>query len=522
MRMPMNVLSLSIGVASVAFYQPTAGYAQSSNTGYAGRAVTISFASSGEYAIDRGVSIGFVRSSDVAGKGVSVAFGSSVPSATQITAAYGQAGTPRNPAGTFAEPVNTATGNYFTTITDLAVPGRGLAFIFSRSYNSADSYNGPLGIGWTHSFNIVLTVNPDSSVSIKEADGGVVAFSPSTGGTYSPVTVGIFETLLKNADGSFSLTEKKQTSFNFSPAGRLISVTDRNNNTQTLTYDNLGRLTTVTDTALRAFTLTYNSSNLLAYITDPLGRTVQYEYDGLNHLTSVQDPMGSTTTYSYDPFNRLVSATDPRGNVYLQNTYDALGRVVAQQNARHFTTAFAYDTPVAGTTTVTDPLGNVTEQVNDSAWRLVQEIDATGGITSYSYTTSNLRASITDPLGNATRFSYDANGNTTSITDPVEKITAFTYDAQNDLLSSTDRLGRTAHFSYDSRGNLLSRIDPAGQATTFSHDSYGQVLTATNARGFTTSFQYDSKGDLLKTIDALGGTVNLTYDIVGRVTSIQN
>ncbi len=56
----------------------------------------------------------------------------------------GTPGTTTNPTGTFAEPVNTATGNYYSTLTDLSVQGRGLNFVFNRSYNSLDIYAGPL------------------------------------------------------------------------------------------------------------------------------------------------------------------------------------------------------------------------------------------------------------------------------------------------------------------------------------------------------------------------------------------
>jgi hypothetical protein len=108
-------------------YTALPGLAQSQNTGFVhsgvtvsfentsdyavGAGVTVSFENTGNYAVGAGVSISFQNASDSAGRGVSVAFGS-VPPATQITAAYGQPGTSRNPSGAVAEPVNTATGNY--------------------------------------------------------------------------------------------------------------------------------------------------------------------------------------------------------------------------------------------------------------------------------------------------------------------------------------------------------------------------------------------------------------------------
>ena len=42
-------------------------------------------------------------------------------------------------------------------VVDLSLPGRGdLAFIFRRTYHSNLSYDGPLGCGWDHSYNIRL------------------------------------------------------------------------------------------------------------------------------------------------------------------------------------------------------------------------------------------------------------------------------------------------------------------------------------------------------------------------------
>jgi len=441
--------------------------------------------------------------------------------ANQITAALGGSSS-RNLSPFTAEPVNAATGNYYLTSTDLAVPAKGLPFVLTRAYNSADPYTGSLGSGWTHSFNVILVENSDNSVSIKDIDGGVMAFAPTGGGSYAPATPGIFDALAENQDGSFTLTRKNQTKLNFSGLGRLTSIFDRNGNSQALSYDGVGNLASIVDSASRSYALSYDGGGHLLSVTDPIDRILRYGYDASGRLTSFTDPAGSVTQYSYDSNNRMVSATDSRGNVYLQNTYDPRGRVITQKNARNFATTFAYNTPSAGTTTVTDPLGNVTKEVVDSSLRLIQEINATGGTTSYGYNANNLRLTGTDPLGRVQSFTYDANGNTTSITDPNDKISTFTYDSKNDLLSSTDRLSRTTSFGYDSKGNLLTMMDAGGNTTAFTYDVFGEVLTSKDARNFTMSFQYDSAGDLTKATDPLGGTVSMTYDSAGRLTSVQN
>ncbi|WP_159107920.1 DUF6531 domain-containing protein, partial [Sulfuricella sp. T08] len=58
------------------------------------------------------------------------------------------------PATAAGDPVNMATGNMYHTERDITIKGRGgLPLVFERSYNSRQPVDGPLGYGWTHSFN---------------------------------------------------------------------------------------------------------------------------------------------------------------------------------------------------------------------------------------------------------------------------------------------------------------------------------------------------------------------------------
>lgn len=84
-------------------------------------------------------------------------FGSAPPPAAD----YGPSSASK-PTGVHGEPVNTATGNYFYQHNDLVMPGLRLPFAFSRTYNAQDTSSGPLGLGWTHSYNIILTANGDA------------------------------------------------------------------------------------------------------------------------------------------------------------------------------------------------------------------------------------------------------------------------------------------------------------------------------------------------------------------------
>lgn len=440
-----------------------------------------------------------------------------------ILLTLGPSGGTTNPQGSYAEPVSTATGNYYTSHTDLVIPGKGMPLHFTRYYNSQDTYQGPLGANWSHSYNIVLTEHGASgAVTIKEVDGHLIAFAPTSNGSYVAVTKGLLDTLTKNPGGSFTVQRKSQARFEFSSEGRLISKRDRNANTQTLSYDASGRLVSITDSSGRLLSLAYDSSNRITSLTDPLGRVLQYAYDLHGNLVSFRDALAGLSQYTYDAQHRMLTGTDPRGNVYLQNIYDAQGRVVLQKNARGFATTFQYNTPSAGITSITDPLGNIIKHVHDAQLRLTSVIDPAASVTSYAYSADNLKTMVTDPLGRNQTFSYDSSGNLTSATDPQGKTTALEYDSKNNLTRITDRLGRQTQFFYDAGGNLSSVLDAAGNSRAFTYNSAGQVLMARNPRSFTTSFSYDGIGNLTRVTDALGGVAELTYDAVGRLTSIRN
>ena len=422
-----------------------------------------------------------------------------------------------NPVGSTPEPINTANGNYYFQHSDFTIPGRGMPLIFQRSYNALDSYSGPLGANWTHSYNILLTASTNGA-TIKWGDGHSETFK-LTGGNYVPPP-GVFSTLVQNVDGTFDLTRKDQTQFLFSAAGVLTSIHDKNGNTMLLAYNGAGNLTQITDTVGRALLLSYDGSNRVAQITDALGRSVSYQYDVNNNLVQVVDTSGGTTTFAYDPNHRVTSITQPNGQILLQNVYDSSGRVVSQTNGRGVTWTLAYGTPNPTDTTITDGRGNNTIHTYDSSPRIVKVTDPLGGTTSFTYDANNDRTSVTNQNGKTTTFSYDGMGNVTGISDPLGHASAFTYDSKNSLLTATNPKGNATTFSYDGNGNLKTIVDSLGNTTTFSYDGSGELVSKKDARGNTTAYSYDSQANLTRITDPLSHSSILAYDGIGRLNSI--
>jgi RHS repeat-associated protein len=418
--------------------------------------------------------------------------------------------------GSAAEPVNTATGNYYYQHTDLKLPGRGLPFAFTRTYNDQDSYSGPLGRGWTHSYNVRLTEQADGSAVIKQGDGHEEFYEPNGDGSYSSRYPGLYSRLAKNADNSFTLTAKDQTRQTFDDDGHLSAIADQNGNALSFAYDGAGNLIAITDTVGRTLSLSYDADHRLVQLTDPIGRTVHYAYDAEGHLISDTDPLGAVLTYAYDAGHHVTTITDRRGHTLIENTYDGEGRVVSQKNGRGFVTTFAYDSPSLGDTTITDPLGHATIHTHDGLRRLVKETDGLGHAIQYAYDAQNNRTQVTDRNGNVTKYTYDTRGNVTTKTDAKGQVTTITYDELNNPTQRTDALGGTTTFVYDSHGNLTQVTDPLGHTREIAYDTTGQPVTLTDALSQVTTQTFDAHGNVIKVTDSLGQTTAYAYDGAGR------
>jgi hypothetical protein len=192
------------------------------------------------------------------------------------------------------KPVNTATGNFWHTFTDLALPAaRGLALDFTRTYNSAGaSVSGTLGYGWTSSYDMSVDASNPLTYYVHYGDGRIVPF-PASGGGY-PRSLA---QLVHNPDGTFTLTQTHGlTRFFFDTTGTLSKIADRNNYTTTLSYSG-GLLRTVTDAANRSLTFTY-TAGLLTQVSDPIGRTAVFTYTN-GDLVASRDAGGQETHYTY-------------------------------------------------------------------------------------------------------------------------------------------------------------------------------------------------------------------------------
>lgn len=432
---------------------------------------------------------------------------------TQTLGPCGPTGSVNNPTACLADPVNTATGNYVTTVTDASLPGIGLPFEFTRTYNSADSTSGDLGPGWTHSYADSLAVQPNGDVEYRAATGQEALFVLQPDGSFAGL--GVRAKLTADNDG-YTLTTPHQERYRFDTSGRLLSLSDRNDNQLSLAYES-SNLSTITDTAGRVIQLTHDPSGLLTGLLLEDGRSVTYGYtDGA--LTSVTDMRAGITTYSYDPGERLSMITDQNQHVVVENVYGDDGRVIQQFDGLGHETDYAWD-PATQTATVTDARGHEwkDEYVGN---RLFRRIDPLGNATLYSYDDQLNSTSVTYASGHAWGMTYDNRGNLLSRTSPAPQNyrEVFTYTARNDVATWTDFRGNLTTYDYDADGNLIRITQPEGAITRFAPDpATGLPISRTDPRGKIWSYEYDADGNRKSETSPLGNKTGYAYDPSGRM-----
>lgn len=462
-----------------------------------------------------------------------------------------------------ADPVDTETGAFSETFTDVSITGRSCPLQITRTYNSdAASTNGPFGYGWTYNYGMSLAVSgssPNQVATITQENGSQVTFDqPASGSTWPPAAPQFIATLTYNSGSStWTFVRQAKDTYTFNSSGQLTQAEDLNGYTTSFSYTS-GDLTTITDPASRTLTLGWTGSNITSVTDSNVSgntRTVSYSYDGSGNLEDVTDVNGGDTHFAYDGSHRMTTMKDPVCEALggscpgVQNHYDGSGRVDWQKDQLNRETTFAYsgtpDTASGGTTIVTDPSSN--ETLDGYQWGLLTfetrgYASADAATTYYQYDPSTLALTgVLDPNGNLTTYTVDSSGNILTTTDPLSRTTTKTYNALNEVLTTEDGNGVTTTYTYDANGNLLTVSTPLSgtsatatnckspstavamaQVTcyTYGNGTYpGDVTQSTDPDGKVTYYHYDGNGYLDEVKDPLGNVTGTVRNNDGWVTA---
>ncbi|MGD0706224.1 MAG: RHS repeat-associated core domain-containing protein [Trebonia sp.] len=468
-------------------------------------------------------------------------------------------------ARTAGDPVDTSTGYFGQTWTDLTTPGRGAALNLTRTYdesiadpngpNGSLATDGPFGWGWTFSYDLYATTDSATGdVTIHQEDGSEVTFDDS-GGTYTP-SAPRYDATLTASGGDYVFTRRGQEIFTFGQTtGQLLSEQDPAGAAAsppyatTLAYNAAGQLSTITDPGGHTYTLTWTGGQITE-LADSAGRVITYAYDSGGDLTDVYGVgtvrSGGTaqdndlTQYTYNGSHLMTSIRTPdnyggAASAVTSMTYDSSERVISQTNADGDTTTFAYgpsDGLSAGQTLTTDPAGHETLDTY-SAGLLTSETKGYGtpdaGTWTYTYDPVTLGiSSETDPDGNLTTYSYDDHGNLISESNGLGVTTNYLYDGHDNLIETIDGNGVATVNQYNQAGHIPAGATGLDDLTSTTITQVNNVVESStgifgSAPTRTTNYYYGDAahpGDLTKVVDPLGNATTTTYDAYGDKASV--
>ncbi|MEO5912603.1 MAG: RHS repeat-associated core domain-containing protein [Luteolibacter sp.] len=218
-------------------------------------------------------------------------------------------------------------------------------------FNSQDSLNNyiPFGKKWSFEYASYLLITPGARVQVKDGDGRLETFPAPTNVVWTevegnlipasyPVTYqspkGDFRVLTQNSLHEFTLTSQDGTKFQYGipdamipfhdpninpvapPPGYvwpedtsvplLLSITDRHNNSISITHNTQGAITRISHSALPGgeWNIVYDNTvagslSRIVRMDDPFGRSCHFSYDSQGNLSGQIDMGGLVYGYTY-------------------------------------------------------------------------------------------------------------------------------------------------------------------------------------------------------------------------------
>ncbi|WP_305783819.1 DUF6531 domain-containing protein [Symbioplanes lichenis] len=407
--------------------------------------------------------------------------------------------------------VNTGTGAFTFSSTDLRMAGFAVPFRAVRRYSSTNGTAGSLGLGWawTYDVRVIPPAGAETAVTVRADDGAQVTYQRADDGSFRRPP-GVRSNLSAAGDG-WKLVTPDQITYTFDASGRLAAIRNSRGLGATVAYT--ATSWKITDAAGRVVTADLGPDGLIRKISLPDGRSVKYTYtDGL--LTAATDAEGNTWKYGYTG-RLLTKVLDPAERVQVTTTY-AAGRVASQADALGQVTRFAWDTAKQEAKT-TDPDGvNYFDGYRGNV--LIYSQNGNGDTTNQRYNAQVDPTLLVDAKGNQLAAGFDAAGNMTTMTapEPFNYTVSNTFDPHNNLTAHRDGLGNTSTFGYSAFDELTRITSPGGDTTVVTVDDRGLVTEVADPRGKKTTMTYDAAGNLTARTSPLGNKTAFGYDTVGR------
>ncbi|SFS45668.1 DNRLRE domain-containing protein [Marininema halotolerans] len=471
--------------------------------------------------------------------------------------------------------VNLYRGNANLSYSLFDNPSRGLSTGVDLTYNSLDTSESILGMGWSMSTSSLVRMGSpsDNLVKVDSHDQVVTGevnlidddgtsqqfiFDPKTKKFVSPKGSDLYVQYLSSgtANKKWLITDDERNQYYFDDQGYVSEIDDSGGEFLKYAYEEKKvnnkpekLLRYITDSANRkTLTIEYTADAKVDQLIDVSGRVVHFSYDPEGHLEKFVDGYGKaeakTTTFSYDLLfkNVINRVKDPRGNetkfdYYVDGTNKAKVNSITDRDKQ--TVTFTYN---GNEKIETDALGHQTKYAMDNNGMPTSITNANNQTTKFQYDADQNMTRMEAPNGAITTWSYDQYGNVLTMTDPINNALSnpsdrksvtykYQYALDNhiaELVKETSPEGRWAQYTYDAYGNPLTIEDAKGKTTYDYYGNTGLIKTITDAEGRVTTYGdanasnygYSETGQAKIVKDALGQVTTTEYGPRGEVLSV--
>jgi RHS repeat-associated protein len=293
-----------------------------------------------------------------------------------------------------------------------------------------------------------------------------------------------------------------------------VMTTSAGTLTTTPRYDSAGNLTRLTVPDGSYLNYTYNDAHQPITVLNRANQTENITYNSAGNITQVLwKTSGGTTTRQHSA------------------TFDALGRMLTDVGGVSQTTTYGYDSN-GNVTSITDPLSHATARTFDALNRLKTTINAVHDLVQFAYDAHDRPLTVTDGKGNATNFVYDGFGDAIQQASPDSGTTVWFYDPDS---NATGRVQAGVNYSsatYDALDRPLTRTYPADSTlnvtyvwdqTTGHGTGIGNLTSVTADQAGSLSLSYDQRNLVTsnaRTVGATTYTTGYTYESAGRLASV--
>jgi RHS repeat-associated protein len=347
-----------------------------------------------------------------------------------------------------------------------------------------------------------------------------------------------------------ALTNAQTQVFGYDRAGKLVSITDRDNNVTIIERDGQENPTAIVGPYGQRTTLALDSDGYLHSMANPNSEMVQLFYKPVipadvhtgGLLSQYTDARNGSAFYEYDLDGFLTKNTEPDGSYH---TYSRGGTLPPTTVTR---TSALGRTEVFGLTNSTrsDAQTRTTQRADGLTTTQQRKADHSGSVTSPDGTTVTT-AELGDPrFGIQAAYTSSTTTRTPSgLTRTESRSRTVTLANAQDPLSLTSLLesltvnGRTSQSSYNASTRRMTMTSAAGRVTTMDYDALGHVIAIsppgvqplqlhydTRGRNDTitqgsraTTLSYRSDGFLDNIVDPLLHRSSFGYDLAGRPSS---